>query len=56
VILGAITICGPLIFLNYLMKDIIEIVWMVLPKPISSAKIPLMPLSYKEINQFNPTS
>ena len=56
VILGAIMICGPLIFLNYFMKEIIEMVWIVLPRPMSSAKIPLMPLSYKEIIQFRPTS
>ena len=33
-----------------------DIVYTVFPKPISSAKIPFMPISYNDINQFNPVS
>ena len=48
--------CGPLIFLYYLMNANIEIVWIVFPRPISSANMPLIPLSYKLIIQLSPTS
>ena len=44
VILGAIIKCGPYMFLYYLRKAKIDIDCMVLPRPISSAKMPLIPL------------
>lgn len=54
VLLGATTKKGPLIFLYSFRKPINDIVYMVFPNPISSANIPLIPLSYNEIIQFNP--
>ena len=46
----------PLIFLFSLRKAMREIVWMVLPKPISSARMPFIPVSNKLIIQLSPSS
>ena len=47
---------GPLIFLNWTRYANKAIVYIVLPRPISSAKIPLKPILFIDINQFNATN
>jgi len=55
VLFGAMTRKGPLT--DYWMRNpIMAIDWIVLPNPISSARIPLIPDSYRDIIQFRPKS
>jgi hypothetical protein len=48
--------CGPFTFSNSYKYARIEMDCRVLPRPISSAKIPLMPFSWFRISQFKPSS
>ncbi|KAH3671861.1 hypothetical protein OGAPHI_000047 [Ogataea philodendri] len=46
--------CGPQMFFSHARYEIREMVWIVFPRPISSARIPLVPLLYNEASQFKP--
>ncbi len=54
VLLGATTRNGPQIFLLKEICDRSAIAWIVFPRPISSAKIPLIPCSNKLFNHLKP--
>lgn len=54
IVVGTTIRWGPQIPLSQANADIRAMVWIVLPSPISSARIPLSFLSCKVINQSNP--
>ena len=54
--LGTITRWGPLVPRDSRIQARKEIVCNVFPKPISSAKIPLIPLQWSLMSQFSPSS
>ena len=56
VLLGTMTKKNPFFFLNCFKYAIKAIDCIVFPRPISSAKIPLKPRSYKLINQLSPSN
>lgn len=53
---GAITRKGPQMFLVPAIWVMRAMAWIVLPRPISSARIPLIPYSYKLSNHLRPLS
>ena len=54
VLVGEIIKNGPHLFFIYAIALSREMAWIVFPKPISSAKIPLIPCKLKLYNHFNP--